>query len=153
MAQATNSNSNKQKDSPKTRAAKSAAAKAAATARRRTIKRVVGPDRARPINGFMDFVRQQGVVGLAVGLAIGTQVKAVVDQIVMSFINPTVGLVLPGDGDLIQKKFSLTIGDKTAVFTYGSFLNVLISFIAVCAVIYFIVKGLKLDKIDKKKEV
>ena len=148
MAQ-TNTN---RKDSPKTRATKSAAAKAASTARKRAVKRVVATRQVRPITGFMDFVRQQGVVGLAVGLAIGTQVKALVDQIVASFINPMVGLLLPGEGDLIQKKFSLTLGTKTADFTYGNFLNVLISFLAVCAVIYFVVKGLKLDKIDKKKE-
>ena len=100
----------------------------------------------------MNFVREQGVVGLAIGLALGVQVKALVDQIVASFINPVVGLVLPGQGDLTKKTFALTVNDKVAVFTYGSFLNVLISFICVAAVIYFVVKGLKLDKIDKKKE-
>lgn len=139
-----------------TRKAKSAAAKAAATARgnavkRATVKRATAARNARPIGGFMDFVREQGVVGLAVGLAIGTQVKTLVDQIVASFINPIVGLILPGEGDLTKKTFHLTIGEKTATFTYGSFLNVLISFLAVAAVIYFIVKGLKLDKMDKKK--
>ena len=80
------------------------------------------------------------------------KVKALVDQIVASFINPVVGLILPGQGDLTKKTFHLTVGEKTAVFTYGNFLNVLISFMAVAAVIYFVVKGLKLDKIDKKKE-
>ena len=141
---------NTQKDSESTRAAKSAAAKAAATARRRARKVKAVP--AQPIHGFMDFVREQGVVGLAIGLALGTQVKALVDQIVASFINPVVGLILPGQGDLTKKTFHLTVGEKTAVFTYGNFLNVLISFMAVAAVIYFVVKGLKLDKIDKKKE-
>lgn len=140
------------KDSPKTRAAKSAAAKAAATARTRAKKRVEATRNARPLSGFMLFVREQGVVGLAVGLAVGTQVKVLVDQIVASFINPLVGLLLPGKGDLVQKSFTITLGQKTANFTYGSFLNVLISFLAVCAVIYFVVKGLKLDKIDKAKE-
>ncbi len=135
-------------DSPKTRAAKSAAAKAAATARKRAVRtaRVAKP------RGFMDFVREQGVVGLAVGLALGTQVKTLVDQIVLSFINPLVGLVLPGQGDLSKKVFNLTVGDKNAIFAYGAFLNVTISFVAVAAVIYYVVKGLKLDKLDKKKD-
>lgn len=137
------------KDSAKTRAAKSAAAKAAATARLRAAEKAAA---AQPLTGFMNFVREQGVVGLAIGLALGAQVKALVDQIVASFINPLVGLILPGQGDLSKKFFSFTVGDKTAVFSYGAFLNVLISFIAVAAVIYFVVKGLKLDRIDKKKD-
>jgi large conductance mechanosensitive channel len=100
----------------------------------------------------MNFVREQGVVGLAIGLAIGTQAKVLVDSIVASFINPLVGLLLPGQGNLSAKTFSFTLNEKTANFTYGSFLNVLISFIAVAAVIYFVVKGLKLDKLDKAKQ-
>ena len=141
-----------QKEAKTTYKPKSVAAKAASKARTRATKRVNNARNARPIGGFMDFVREQGVVGLAVGLALGTQVKALVDQIVMSFINPLVGLILPGGGDLTKKTFSLTVNEKTAVFNYGTFLNVLISFIAVAAVIYFVVKGLKLDKIDKKTD-
>lgn len=106
----------------------------------------------RHISGFMLFVREQGVVGLAVGLVLGTQIKMLVDQIVASFINPFVGLILPGGGTLAEKTFSLTLGNKTADFTYGAFLSTLISFLAVAAVVYFIIKGLKLDKLDKKKE-
>ena len=140
------------KDSKATRAAKSAGAKAAASARKRALEQTAAARAVRPISGFSDFVRQQGVIGLAIGLALGTQVKAVVDQIVLSFINPLVGLVLPGEGDLSKKVFHLTLGHKTATFGYGQFLNVVISFIAVAAVIYFVVKGLKLDKIDKPKE-
>lgn len=106
----------------------------------------------RHVSGFMLFVREQGVVGLAVGLVLGTQVKILVDQLVASFINPIVGLILPGKGTLVEKTFSLSLGEKTADFTYGAFLSVLISFLAVAAVVYFIVKGLRLDKLDKKKD-
>lgn len=128
----------------KAKAARSAAAKAAATARKRAAARTTE-------SGFLKFVREQGVVGLAIGLVIGTQVKVLVDQLIASFINPIVGLVLPGEGDLSQKKFALTIGDKTAVFEWGQFVYVLISFLIVAALIYYIIHGLKLDKIDKKK--
>lgn len=106
----------------------------------------------RHVSGFMSFVREQGVVGLAVGLVLGTQVKMLVDQLVASFISPIVGLILPGEGTLVEKTFSLSLGAKTADFTYGAFLSVLISFLAVAAVVYFIVKGLRLDKLDKKKD-
>lgn len=141
------------KDSPSTRAAKAAAAKAAATARAKALREAaVATAPGRQLGGFMDFVREQGVVGLAVGLVLGTQVKTVVDQMIASFVNPLMGLVLPGKGNLSDKTFSLTLGDKIANFAYGAFINVLLSFLIVAAIIYFVVKGLRLDKLDKKKE-
>jgi large conductance mechanosensitive channel len=100
------------------------------------------------LQGFVDFVREQGVIGLAVGLVLGTQIKTLVDQLVASFVNPFVGLLLPGGGSLPEKAFH--ISDQT--FKWGAFVSQLISFLIVAAIIYFAVKGLKLDKLDKKKE-
>lgn len=147
-----NSQEATQKPKRPSKRAQAVAAQAATRAKKRAAKGVKVTKRARPLGGFMDFVREQGVVGLAVGLAIGVQVQALVNQIVASFVNPVVGLVLPGQGDLSKKTFTITIGEKSAVFAYGAFLNVFISFLAVAAVIYFVVKGLKLDKIDKPKK-
>lgn len=107
---------------------------------------------ARRFSGFVNFLREQSVVGLAVGLVLGTQAKALVDQIVASFINPLVGLFLPGEGTLRDQTFWLSVGDKGASFGWGAFTLVFINFVATAAVIYFIVKGLQLDKLDKKKE-
>lgn len=120
-------------------------------AAREQLDQIPAPRVRRHLSGFMDFVREQGVVGLAVGLVLGTQVKTLVDQLVASFINPLLGLLLPGQGTLADKTFSLSISSKTADFTYGLFVMVLISFMTVAAVVYFIVKGLKLDRLDKKK--
>jgi large conductance mechanosensitive channel len=103
------------------------------------------------LQGFTDFVREQGVVGLAIGFVLGAQVKTLVDQLVASFINPILGLVLPGKGNLTDKSFSLTWFDKTAQFTWGAFIFQLISFMIVALVVYFIVRRLKLDRLDKKK--
>lgn len=135
-------------DTPETIAAKSAGAKGAATARRTLIERL-GLD--EHFTGFMGFIREQGVIGLAVGLVLGVQVKAVVDQLVASFVNPIVGLLLPGGGGLAEKTFTLSVFSKQAVFTYGAFIAVMISFVTVAAVVYFGVRVLQLDKLDKKK--
>jgi large conductance mechanosensitive channel protein len=141
-------------DSESTRKAKSAGAKAAATVRAKAQKARTKTGRATKLDGFMHFFRDQGVVGLAIGLVIGTQVKLVVDQFIASFVNPILGLLLPGQGDLSQKKVTLTISEfgKTAVFSWGQFAYVLLSFIAVAIIIYYIIHFLKLDKIDRKKE-
>lgn len=138
-------------DTPSTKKAKAAAAKAAATARGRALREKAG---TRPtfkyFGGFINFMREQGVIGLAIGLVLGVQVKAVVDQMVASFIDPVLGLLLPGSGSLESKTYTLTVGDQQAVFTYGAFLNVFISFVVVAAVIYILFKVLKLEKLDKK---
>ena len=154
MAQAKKKPLKRSKDSASTRAAKAAAAKAAATARKRAYKTVKRTTKTTRLDGFMTFIREQGVVGLAIGIVIGTQVKILVDQLIASFVNPILGLVLPGQGDLSQKKFTLTISEwgKTAIFSWGQFVYVLISFLTVAAIIYYIIRALKLDKLDKKKD-
>lgn len=106
--------------------------------------------RKSPFTGFTEFIRQQGVVGLAVGLVLGTQIKLVVDTFIASFLNPILGIILPGSGDLSQKTFALDVGDQQAVFAWGQFVYVLISFVAVAVIIYYIVKSLRLDKLAKR---
>ncbi|HSX23755.1 MAG TPA: MscL family protein [Candidatus Saccharimonadales bacterium] len=105
----------------------------------------------RWLQGFTDFVREQGVVGLAVGFVLGTQVKTLVDQFVTSFINPILGLLLPGSGKLVDKTWVLSFNSKTQDVAWGAFAFQLVSFFIVALIVYFSVKGLKLDKIDKKK--
>lgn len=102
--------------------------------------------------GFMDFVREQGVVGLAVGLAIGTQATLVVKDIVTAIIDPIVGLIIGNPEGLAAAKWDVTIGGRSATFAFGQLAYSLIVFVSVCLVIYFLVKGLKLDKLDKQKE-
>lgn len=103
-------------------------------------------------SGFMDFVRSQGVVGLAVGLVLGTQVKLLVDQLVKSFIDPLLGLFVGSGKGLSSKVFTLSFNSKQANFGWGAFVYMLIDFFLVALVVYLAVKGLKLDKLDKKKD-
>ncbi|HEU4914778.1 MAG TPA: MscL family protein [Candidatus Saccharimonadales bacterium] len=106
----------------------------------------------KQVRGFVDFLREQSVVGLAIGLVLGTQAKVLVDQLVLSFMNPLIGLLLPGEGTLKQKTFELTLNGKTAQFGWGAFVNSFISFIIVAAVVYYVFKGLRLDKLDKPQK-
>lgn len=104
------------------------------------------------VRGFFDFLREQSVVGLAIGLVLGTQAKQLVDQMVSSFLNPLVGLLLPGNGTLAQKIAIVHLWGKKATFGWGAFVVSLITFIIVAAVVFYVFKGLRLDKLDKKKE-
>lgn len=138
-------------NSPKTAREEKVAAYARAKALRQKSKQTfVG----KQVGGFMTFVREQGVVGLAVGLAIGTAATVFVKSIVDNLINPLVGAILPGGSDLSSKFYCLEkAGEECAnKLAWGAVASNFISFIAVAAVIYFVVKGLKLDRLDKKKD-
>jgi large conductance mechanosensitive channel protein len=104
----------------------------------------------KPLGGFVDFIREQGIVGLAIGFVIGAQSRTLVDQLVASFISPLLGLLLPGAGKLSERTFSVTLGGQTENFAWGSFLFELITFTIIAAVIYVVFIGLKLNKLDKK---
>lgn len=100
------------------------------------------------MKGFLDFVRTQGVVGLAVGFILGGAVSKVVSSVVNDLINPLLGLVLGRAGDI--RSAYLQIGQSKIM--WGNFVGTTIDFIVISAVVYFGVKKLKLDKLDKKKE-
>ena len=136
---------------PKTEREKKVAAAARANALRELSREsFVG----KQVGGFMNFVREQGVVGLAVGLAIGTAATVLVKSLVDNIIMPLVGKLLPGSGSLATKSscLSSTDGVCTNVMNWGLVLSNLISFLVIAAVIYFVVKGFNLDKLDKKKD-
>ncbi|MEO5499419.1 MAG: MscL family protein [Candidatus Saccharimonadales bacterium] len=106
------------------------------------------------VGGFVNFIREKGVVGLAVGLALGTAATVVVTQIVNAVITPTVSLII-GENGLKGLNFvarRAADGSPLVVYAVGDLIDAIIKFLAVAAVIYFVVMGLKLDKLDKKKE-
>jgi large conductance mechanosensitive channel len=100
------------------------------------------------IQGFVKFVREQGVVGLAVGFILGGSVSNVVSSLVDDIINPLLGIVLGAAGDLSTAH--LEIG--SAKIMYGSFISVLIDFLVIALVVYYGVKALRLEKLDIKKK-
>lgn len=110
------------------------------------------------VGGFMNFVREQGVVGLAVGLAIGGAATILIKSLLDNIIMPPIGLLLGSAEGL--RGLSLVIGhdtvnDKTVdvVVRYGTFLNDFINFLIIAFVVYIVVHILGLDKkLDKKKE-
>ena len=98
------------------------------------------------MKGFINFVREQGVVGLAVGFILGGAVSKVVTALVTDIINPVLGIALGAAGDL--KEMSISIG--SAQVMYGDLVSVVIDFVVVALVVYIGVKTLKLDRLDKK---
>jgi len=100
------------------------------------------------MKGFINFIREQGVVGLAVGFILGGAVSKVVSALVTDIINPILGIVLGAAGGLKNASF----GVGSARILYGDLVSVIIDFLVVALVVYYGVKLIGLDKLDKKKE-
>ncbi len=99
------------------------------------------------MKGFMEFIREQGVVGLAVGFILGGAVSKLVASLVSDLINPIIGVALGAAGDLAS--YSLKLGPVNLM--WGHFVSVVIDFLVIALVVYYGVKMLGLDKLDKKK--
>jgi len=100
------------------------------------------------MKGFLDFIREQGAVGLAVGFILGGAVSDLVKSIIDNIINPLLGIFLNNVKGLEMATFDL-LG---ASIKYGALLSTIINFCIIAAVVYFGVKKFGLDKLDKKKD-
>ena len=96
---------------------------------------------------FKEFIKKQGVVGLAVGFILGGAVASVVTSLVNDIVNPLVGILTGATENL--KENVLYVGPAT--LRIGNFISVLIDFLIVSLVVYFSVKFLGLEKKTKKK--
>jgi large conductance mechanosensitive channel len=83
---------------------------------------------------FRDFVVRGNVVDLAIAVVIGAAFGAVVTALVSSFITPLIAAI-GGKPDFSALAFTIN-GSK---FTYGAFINALVSFLIIAAVVFFFV--------------
>ena len=105
----------------------------------------------KAVDGFIGFLREYAVVGLAVGLVIGSQLKVIVDTLTNAFINPLF-ILLFNAGSLSTQTMTVNWRGRTADIGWGAVVYQVIDFIFIMMVIYAIIKFFKLDKLDKKKE-
>lgn len=97
----------------------------------------------KAFGGFLEFVRERGVMGLAIGFVLGSAVQKVVTAFVSDIVNPFVGIFL-GRADGFK---NFAIGQ----FLIGDFIMVAVDFLILCLVIYTVFKLLGLEKLDKPK--
>lgn len=107
---------------------------------------------SKQVTGFTDFLREQNVISIGIGLVLGIQIKAVVDTIMASFVNPVTELLLPGQEALSKKTFTMTLDGDSVQVGWGAIVYSLFTFVLVALIIYAGYKLLKLDKLAKKKD-
>lgn len=83
---------------------------------------------------FRDFILRGNIVDLAVAVVIGAAFKAVVDALVKDLITPLLAAV-GGAPDFSAITFSI----NGSQFLIGDFINNIISFLIIAAVIFFLI--------------
>ena len=83
---------------------------------------------------FREFILRGNLVDLAVAVVIGTAFAAVVTALVADVITPLIA-AFGGQPDFSRLKFTI----HRSTFRYGHFLNALLAFLTVSAVVFFLV--------------
>lgn len=104
------------------------------------------------LKDFKAFITRGNVVDLAVGIVIGVAFAAIVNSFVKDVIMPPVGLALGNvdfnnlfvvlkEGTVAGPYVSLATAQETGAVTinYGIFINTIVSFVILAAVIFFVI--------------
>jgi large conductance mechanosensitive channel len=86
------------------------------------------------VKDFRDFILRGNLVSVAVAFVIGAAFAALVQGLVADLITPLVAAI-GGNPDFSRLSFTL----HRSVFLYGAFLNLLIAFVVIAAVVFFLV--------------
>ncbi len=86
------------------------------------------------MKGFKQFLLRGNLVDLAVAVVIGLAFKAVVDALVKDIITPLIAAI-GGKPDFSQLTFTI----NNSKFLYGDFINAVVSFVIIAAVVYYFI--------------
>jgi len=86
------------------------------------------------MRGFKTFLLRGNVVDLAVGVVIGIAFAAVITAFVKDLVTPLIAAI-GGQPDFASLYFTV----NKSKFLYGDFINAILAFLIVAAVIYFLV--------------
>ena len=86
------------------------------------------------VDEFKTFILRGNVLDLAVAIVIGVAFAAIVTSLVENMITPIIG-TLGGQPDFSALTFTI----NNSEFSYGAFINSLISFLIIALVIFFLI--------------
>lgn len=90
------------------------------------------------MSGFRKFLMRGNLIDLAVAVVVGVAFNAVVQSLINGFITPLIAAITGNSGGK-QKVFStLAFHLNGSKFQYGLFVNALLSFIVIAAVVYYL---------------
>lgn len=83
---------------------------------------------------FREFLLRGNLVDMAVGIVIGIAFAAVVTALVADLVTPLIAAI-GGNPDFSTLSFTI----NKSHFLYGAFINALITFVVIAAVVYYLV--------------
>jgi large conductance mechanosensitive channel len=86
------------------------------------------------LKGFRDFILRGNVIDLAVAVVVGAAFNAIITALVKDIVTPLIGAI-GGKPDFSGLSFTV----NHSKFLLGDFLNAVISFLMIAAIIYFFV--------------
>lgn len=86
---------------------------------------------------FMEFIKKHNVVGMAIGIVMGTAVTKLVASVVADLVMPFIGIMIPGGN---WREIELVLGNLH--LKLGSFMGSLLDFVIIALVIFIISKML-----------
>ena len=86
------------------------------------------------MSGFKAFLLRGNVVDLAVAVVVGAAFGAVVNALVKDLITPLIA-AMSGKADFAGLYFTM----NNSRFLYGDFINALITFVIIAAIVYYLV--------------
>jgi large conductance mechanosensitive channel protein len=86
------------------------------------------------LNDFKQFLFRGNVVDLAVAVVIGTAFTAVIKAVVADLLTPLIAAIFGA-----HNFGALTFTINGSTFAYGDFINNLITFLSIAAVVFFLV--------------
>ncbi len=97
------------------------------------------------MSDFIEFIRKYNVLGLGLGVVIGTAAKDLVTAVVSDVFMPIIGLFLPG-GTWRESVISVGAAD----IAVGHLIGAALDFILIAWVIYALMKYiLRIEKVEK----
>ncbi len=88
------------------------------------------------IQEFKDFINKGDLVTIAVGLILALAFKDVIDKLIEGIINPIIAMIV-GESNLTGLGFTI----RDSFFSIGMVIDAIITFLAVAAVLFAIVKA------------
>ena len=86
------------------------------------------------MKGFRAFINRGNLISLAIAIVVGTAFTAMVTALVADLITPLIAAV-GGQPNFATLKFTV----HHSTFNYGSFLNAVLSFLIIAAVVYYLI--------------
>jgi large conductance mechanosensitive channel len=86
------------------------------------------------LDGFRAFIFRGNLIELAVAVVIGVAFGNLINSLVSNLLTPIIALIV-GETSFRALDFEI----NNAIFFYGAFLDDLITFVTICAAIYFFV--------------